>query len=39
VNERISNRLKFHALQLGQQQNAITGRNQVKPVTEQEAAA
>lgn len=38
VNERISNRLKFHALQLGQQQNAITGRQQVKPVTEREAA-
>lgn len=38
VQERIANRLKFHALQLGQQQNAITGRNQVKPVTEEEAA-
>jgi len=38
VQERIANRLRFHALQLGQQQNAITGRNQVKPVTEQEAA-
>jgi len=39
VRERIANRLRFHTLQLGQQQNAITGRNQVKPVTEQEAAA
>jgi len=38
VNERIANRLRFHALQLGQQRNAITGRNQVKPVTTEEAA-
>lgn len=34
VQARIINRLRFHARQLGQEQNAITGAQQVEPVTQ-----
>lgn len=37
IQARVINRLRFHARQLGQEQNALTGARQVEPVT-QEAA-